>query len=148
LVLRAGENSGSFYTATAAVKQGRPVWAIPGELHNDRATGCNTLIAQKVATLCLSAQHLLESLRKGMPEDCRVAATEQNTEEAKQPIDRMSGLSDHARLAYQALGPSGNSFEEVLCSLRLPAAALTTALCELELSGLVLSRPGRRFEKL
>ncbi|MFY0523867.1 hypothetical protein ACN28I_12090 [Archangium gephyra] len=40
------------------------------------------------------------------------------------------------------------SFDEVLAGSRLSPAALTSALVELELSGLVIQHPGRLYEKV
>jgi len=138
LVLRAGKGSGSLHTALAAIKQGRPLWAIPGELYQENAQGCLSLLGMGVARICVSSQQVISELK-----GCRAEPPE-----ARNPTRRtMTGLSEEARLAYQALQPGGNSFEEVLCSMGLPAAVLTSALCELELGGWVVSLPGRVFEK-
>jgi DNA processing protein len=40
------------------------------------------------------------------------------------------------------------SFDEVLAGSRLSPAVLTSALVELELSGLVIQHPGRLYEKV
>jgi DNA processing protein len=57
-------------------------------------------------------------------------------------------LSAEARGAYQVLDRVPRSFDEVLAGSRLSPAALTSALVELELSGLVIQHPGRLYEKV
>jgi DNA processing protein len=139
LVLRAGGRSGSLHTVLAALKQGRPIWALPGEMENALALGCNTLIRNGHAKLCLEPQDIIRALKAPSPPD-------------PQPVSRttlgMSALSEEARLAYQALMGTGNSFEELLRSARLAPAVLTSALCELELFGFVVQHPGRWFVKV
>ena len=58
LVLRAGADSGSLYTAEAGRAQGRPVLALPGDVTNEGAAGCNTLIRDGHARACLSVQEV------------------------------------------------------------------------------------------
>ena len=60
----------------------------------------------------------------------------------------MKELSAEARGAYQVLERVPRTFDEVLEGSRLSPAALTSALVELELSGLVVQHPGRLYEKV
>ena len=53
IVLRAAFRSGSLHTAVAAVAQGRPVLAWPGEWNAPLAEGCNRLLRGGHARLCL-----------------------------------------------------------------------------------------------
>ncbi|NOK20405.1 DNA-processing protein DprA, partial [Corallococcus carmarthensis] len=57
-------------------------------------------------------------------------------------------LSVEARGAYGLLDRVPRSFDEVLAGSPLSPAALTSALVELELSGLVVQHPGKRYEKV
>ncbi|HLL54678.1 MAG TPA: DNA-processing protein DprA [Myxococcaceae bacterium] len=140
LILRAGERSGSLHTALAALGQGRPLLALPGEVGNEAAAGCNALIRSGRASLCLAAEDACRAvgisprllMKTAQPE--RAASVE--------------GLSAEARVAYAALDRRPKGFDEVLAGCRLPSGALTSALCELELWGLVIQHPGKLYEKV
>ncbi|HYO65774.1 MAG TPA: DNA-processing protein DprA [Archangium sp.] len=138
LVLRAGATSGSLYTAEAGRTQGRPVLALPGDVMNEGAAGCNALIRDGHARACLSVQEVWRAV--GFHPQ-RVAP----------PVEGSSWreeLSAEARGAYQVLDRVPRSFDEVLAGSRLSPGALTSALVELELSGLVIQHPGRLYEKV
>ena len=57
-------------------------------------------------------------------------------------------LSDHARIAYGVIGRVPLSLDDVLDACQLPSGSLISALCELELMGLVVQHPGRRYERI
>ena len=140
LVLRAGRHSGALHTAQAAVNQGRPLLALPGEAGNEAAHGCNALIRSGNARLCLTKQDAWAALGVSPAVSVKPQA----------PGVRLSDgcLSANARSAYQALGQATKSFEEILGSCPLAPAPLISALCELELMGLVVQHPGKRYEKV
>ncbi|MCY1042731.1 DNA-processing protein DprA [Corallococcus sp. bb12-1] len=138
LVMRAGLESGSLYTADAARTQGRPVFALPGDVWQPAAAGCNALLADGRARACTSAEAI-----------CAVVGVHPGR---AVPPGREGGwweaLSVEARGAYGLLDRVPRSFDEVLAQSPLSPAALTSALVELELSGLVVQHPGKRYEKV
>jgi DNA protecting protein DprA len=144
VVLRAAERSGSLHTAEAARLQRRPVLALPGELGVREAVGCNMLIRDGVARLCRGPDDVWEALR-GKPAGARAggAAAGQVPVEAD-----LSRLSPGARQAYAHLSRTPRDFDDVLADCALGSAALTIALGELELAGLVLQLPGKLYERL
>lgn len=137
LILRAGAASGSLYTAEAGRAQGRPVLALPGDVMNEGAAGCNALIRDGYARACLSVEEVWRAVGY-RPERAVPSGGGSSWEE----------LSVEARGAYQVLDRVPRSFDEVLAGSRLPPAALSSALVELELSGLVIQHPGRLYEKV
>ncbi|WP_257456439.1 DNA-processing protein DprA [Archangium lipolyticum] len=137
LVLRAGVDSGSLYTAEAGRLQGRPVLALPGDVSNEGAAGCNALIRDGHARACLSVHEVWRAV--GIHPDKAVPPGEGSS---------WTELSVEARGAYQVLDRVPRSFDEVLAGSRLSPAALSSALVELELSGLVIQHPGRLYEKV
>ncbi|MGQ0507834.1 MAG: DNA-processing protein DprA [Myxococcaceae bacterium] len=137
LVVRAKEKSGSLYTAEAAIRQGRPLFAVPGDVRAPEARGCNLLLRYGRAKACLDPSDVLEVLGVG----------ETETEVARPQVD-LKSLSANAVTAYEALAATRRSFEEVLADTALGSGALTSALCELELKGLVIQRPGKRYERV
>jgi DNA processing protein len=138
LILRAGAASGSLYTAEAGRAQGRPVLALPGDVMNEGAAGCNALIRDGHARACLSVQEVWRAV--GFHPQRVVPPGEGSAWQEE--------LSAEARGAYQVLDRVPRSFDEVLAGSRLSPAALTSALVELELSGLVIQHPGRLYEKV
>ena len=136
LVLRAGAASGSLYTAEAGRAQGRAVLALPGDVTTGAAAGCNALIRDGLARACLSVEEVWRAV--GVQPHTSVPPGTGAWEE----------LSVEARGAYAVLGRVPRSFDEVLAGSQLPPAALTSALVELELSGLVIQHPGRLYEKV
>ncbi|MBI3185776.1 MAG: DNA-protecting protein DprA [Myxococcales bacterium] len=139
LVLRAGPKSGTLYTSDYAREQGRPVLAVPGEARYEKAFGCNDLIRKGHARLCMEPADALAAVGawghlSAAPPPAR-------------PVD-MASLSSEAQAAYAALERTPLDFEDVLTRSKVESGALTSALCELELSGLIVQRPGRRYEKV
>lgn len=139
LILRAGSHSGALYTARAAWNQGRPLLALPGEALNEAARGCNEWIQSGKARLCLT------------PEDVWAAARARPRARKAAPAGipfNMDELSAGARNAYELLGRAAASFDDVLIASKLSSSALISALCELELMGLVVQLPGKRYERI
>lgn len=140
LVLRAGRESGALHTAHAAVTQGRPLLALPGEANNEAAYGCNGLIRSGNARLCLTKEDAWAAV------GLRPALSVKPQPPGVKLAD--SALTANAQTAYRALGRAPSTFEDILRSCDLSAASLISALCELELVGLVVQHPGKRYEKV
>jgi DNA processing protein len=137
LVLRAGAHSGALYTAQAGQAVGRPVLALPGDVCNAAAAGCNQWIRDGKARACLSVAELWNYVG-ARP----VLAVPPGSGES------LEALSVEAKGTYQVLDRVPRTFEEVLAGCRLSPAALTGALVELELSGLVIQHPGKLYERI
>jgi DNA processing protein len=137
LVVRAAEKSGSVYTVEAAEKQGRPVLAMPGDPHKATAAGVNSLLHTGRARLCLGIADVLKAV--GMDPATAGPSTEPTVE---------LSLSKPARVVLGTLGRTPQAFEEVMGACRLASGAVTSALCELELLGLVTQLPGKVYEKV
>jgi DNA protecting protein DprA len=136
LVLRASERSGAMHTVAAARVQGRPILACPGELWAEAAKGCNLLVARGLATLCLGAREALRAVGiDGMPA----------VDVAPGP---MPGMSEAAARIYPLLGREPIPVEELEDGSGLDPGGAVSALCELELLGLAIQGPGRRYQRV
>lgn len=137
LVVRASMRSGTQHTVIAAEKQGRPILAMPGDPHRAGAAGVNALLHSGKASMCLGIADVLAAV--GMDPAHRGEGTEPLPEEP---------LSEPAKVVLGTLGSTPCEFEEVMRACRLGSGAVTSALCELELLGLVNQLPGKLFEKV
>ncbi|MCP3142503.1 DNA-processing protein DprA [Pyxidicoccus xibeiensis] len=137
LVLRAGSGSGSLYTAEAGRAQGRPVFALPGDVTQQAAVGCNALLRDGHARACTGPADVLKAL--GITPGVTVSPGKG---------DSWDALSAEAKGAYEVLDRVPRTFDEVLVGSTLSPAALASALVELELTGLVIQHPGRLYEKV
>jgi DNA processing protein len=140
LVLRAGARSGALYTAAAALRQARPLYALPGDADNEAAAGCNALLAQGAALACTSSAAA-----------CRAAGLRPAERSAPPPGHRVAleALSGEARSAHAHLVPGEpRDFEALLSEIGGSSGTLTGALCELELAGRVVQLPGKRYERV
>ena len=122
IVTEASERSGSLNTAGHAERQGRPVYAVPGNITSPLSGGTNRLIAEGKATALLSAQQILADLHiSGSQQQKRLTMGDTEAEQAI--IDLIqNGISD----ASELLAASG-----------LPAPLFNQTLTMLELKGVI-----------
>jgi DNA processing protein len=131
VVVEGALRSGSLITARNALDQGREVMAVPGSPLDPRAGGCNALIRDG-ATLVCDAADIAEALGQrgaAMPSPVPAQMSAVNTDAAD---DRLLGL----------IGPVPVPEDLLIRELGSPAAAVSAALLDLELAGLVLRHPG------
>lgn len=138
LVLRAGFRSGSLYTAVAALGYGRPVLAWPGEWDAPLAEGCNRLLRSGHASVCLEPSDVWRAM--GLPGSLEGRP--------RPPAGWADEVSAAARRTYAVLERAPHGYEDLLSKAGLSSAALSATLCELELQGLVIQHPGRRYQKV
>jgi DNA processing protein len=135
VVLRAGTASGALHTVRAAREQGRPILAWPGEIWAEGARGCNALLAAGIARPCLSVDDALQAIGLAAP--------------PPPPARPETGLlSERARRVYGLLSRTPRPLEELEHDSGLQSGALVSALCELELLGLAIQSPDRRYEQV
>ncbi|MBI1975922.1 MAG: DNA-protecting protein DprA [Candidatus Omnitrophica bacterium] len=129
VVIEAGERSGALVTASAALEQGRDVFALPGRVDSPLSIGTNRLIKDG-ARVALSAREILEELSLPILQSC----PESEPEKEQNPI--LDLLSE---------GPV--PLEELVKRLDRPVAQLTSELALLEIAGKVIQLPGPCFAK-
>ncbi|MBX7113006.1 MAG: DNA-protecting protein DprA [Myxococcaceae bacterium] len=140
LVLRAGETSGALHTARYAVEQGRVLLAMPGDPHNPSAQGCLALIRDGHARICFDVEGAAQAL--GLT-GLRAGPLEQTVVQGK-----LEDFSSAAQRAFSLLTKHPQDFDALDAKWGAGSAELSSALCELELAGWVVQRPGRRYEKI
>lgn len=123
VVVEARERSGALITADFALEEGREVFAVPGEITSALSAGSNALL-RLGATPLTAAEDVLESYGVSAPEP----ATVELGEDAATVLERLRA------------GPGGA--DELTRATGLTAGALSAALTELELAGLVGEEDG------
>ena len=124
VVVEARERSGALITADFALEAGREVFAVPGEITSSLSAGSNALL-RLGATPLTAAADVLEALG--------VDAAEVESRE----------LGEVATRVLAALEREPAAVDELVGGTGLDAAAVATALAELELAGVVAEAEGR-----
>jgi DNA processing protein len=124
IVVEARERSGALITADFALEAGREVFAVPGEITSSLSVGVNTLL-RVGATPLTAAADVLESLGVTASGSAKLE------------------LGEAATRVLEALEREPAGVDELVGGTGLDAAAVATALAELELAGAVVEAEGR-----
>jgi DNA processing protein len=133
VIIEAAEDSGSLITADYTLKQGRMLFAVPGNVSSPVSRGTNNLI-KRGAILVETAADILRALGAG---DVRGSAQE--------PGHELPELSDEEARVLASVTAEPKHIDVLLSeSERLPGR-LNGLLTGLELKGLVKQLPGKYF---
>lgn len=130
LVVEAREKSGALITVDCALNQGRDVLAVPGPITSPVSLGCNRLI-QLGAKPALGLRDVLE--------EYGIKAT--SAPAAALPTD----LTESERRALRAFDGGERHVDELVTALDCGPAEALAVLTSLEIRGLVVQEPGKRF---
>jgi len=123
VVVEAGVTGGALITASAALEQGRPVLAVPGDIDRATSVGCNLLIRDGAIPV-LGPEDLVEALSFVLgPPRSRT---------------RPGGSGDEEVLA--ALGAVGCSVDDLVARLGIAPGPVLAALARLEAAGRIMMR--------
>jgi DNA processing protein len=125
VVVEARERSGALITADFGLDEGRDVFAVPGEITSSLSAGTNALL-KLGATPLTSPNDVFEALRIERP-DATAAAVD---------------VSPEARQVLELVRESPAAADELAVRGTLEAGAISVALTELELAGLVAAADG------
>jgi DNA processing protein len=128
VVVEARVRSGALITADLALEEGREVLAVPGEITSHLSAGSNALL-RLGATTATSASDVLEALGIAPPPG------------GGSP-EVPAGLSPEAEAVRVVVVDAAVPFDDVVRRTGLAAAAVSAALVELELVGLVTEAEG------
>ncbi|NPC80676.1 DNA-processing protein DprA, partial [Pyxidicoccus fallax] len=113
------------------------VFALPGDVTQPAAAGCNALLRDGQARACTSPEEVW-----------RAVGVQPGLSLPPESPEAWESLSEEAKGTYEVLDRVPRTFDEVLVGSTLSPAALTGALVELELTGLIIQHPGRLYEKV
>jgi DNA processing protein len=123
VVVEARERSGALITADFALEAGREVFAVPGEITSSLSAGTNALL-RLGATPLTRAEDVLEALG------------------IESPAVPTLELGEVARAVLEAVSQEPAGVDRLVRGTGLDAAAVATALAELELEGAVAEAEG------
>ena len=168
LVVEAPMKSGALITARHALEQGRDVFAVPGNISSKGSQGPNRLLKDGAKPVTRSSDILEEYEqiyphrikinqpavrsytqpdRAVEPELRRVAQPEGEAYQTKADagVTLPPDLSGDAAAVYEALAKKPMHVDTLIETLNLLPRAVLSTLTELELLGLVESRPGKVY---
>ena len=140
LVMEAPTRSGALITARYANDFCRDVYVLPGTLDNPRSLGCLDLLS-KGAQVILSESHLLEML--GAMPQLDVSALASPTVEPQ----ALPNLEPELGQVLEAIALDSMPFDLIVQQTGMSTGAVSSALLQLELMGLVSQLPGMRYQR-
>lgn len=148
-VVEAAKQSGSLITARLANEQGRMVFGIPGSPLDPRAEGANKLIRDG-AVLARNAQDIYDDIKAmlGEPEGVDSSGQTNFRLEAHYGDDDFipevsSKSAQDVILSQLSLTPV--LIDDVIAYSGLPTSDVLSALCDLEIAGVVIRSDGNRI---
>jgi DNA processing protein len=149
VVVRAAAQSGALITARQALRQGKPVYAVPGD-PGRRSEGSNSLLQNEQAKAVLRAQDVLLGLGWPVPPELQRADAPRSGGPASNAA-MMSGpdravIDETGVKLWQLLdGRTPAHVDDLALRAQVPAREALGKLAELELKGLAVRRPGKYF---
>ncbi|HCN04638.1 MAG TPA: DNA-protecting protein DprA [Bacteroidetes bacterium] len=134
VVTESKAKGGALITAAFAVRDGRPLYAVPGPITSTRSAGTNALLRTTAARVLTSSQDLVEDLGW---------STHQRSPETLE-LD----LDPSERQVYDVLGDDTLHADEIAVACGRPAHDVLADLLSLELRRVVTTRPGSRWCRL
>ena len=137
LVVEATPGSGSLITARLTARAGRPVFAIPGSIHNPMARGCHALI-RAGARLVESVDDIIQELNLSHNKQQLMPDLDPQADAA----ERAHGLDKVSKILLDAIGFEPASVDALVERTGLPSQSVASKLLILELEGAVEPQAG------
>jgi len=135
VVVEATGRSGSLITARLAAEQNREVFAVPGNIHSFKSVGTHGLIKEG-AKLVVHAGDVLDEFQHIHP---------YRQETSRPPGPPAPPLTDDEAMVIDSLEADAVHIDDLARRLTFPPGRLSGLLLQLELKGLVVQSPGKRF---
>ncbi len=140
-VVEAGERSGASITAGYALEQNRELFALPGPADSKFSLGSNRMIQKGQAKLIIQPEDILEEI---------VADFDPSQQELSSVLkdDNPLHLTNQEEKVIEALKKGALHQNSLTNLIDIPVHQLLAILTDLELKGLVISKPGSLFESV
>lgn len=137
IVVEASIKGGALITAEIANSYNRDVYAFPGRVDDEFSEGCNFLIKTNRAGLVNHPQDLIYYL--GWDEE---APKKKQSLQVQLPLD----LNKEERSVCEALLNSALAVDEIFVNTNITQSKLAIILLTLEMKGIIVALPGKRFK--
>jgi len=153
VVVRAALQSGALITANHAAKEGRTLFAVPGDPANPKAAGPNEMLRARGVHAATSALDVLEQMRWPIPE----ALLHPPPDDARRSVDpgfpsspapeaEKPDITEESLRLWRLLDERTPAHvDDLALRARIPAPEALRKLSELELKGMCVQRPGKYF---
>ena len=172
--MEAGKKSGALITANTAKKQGRDIFAVPGDIDKEQSIGPNNLI-KNGAKLVTSVEDILEEygslhLLKNSEKNTEVLEKTNSSLETSQSkiipdslrsqekidvntctslnVKNLNNASKEALKVYESLTDTPLSAESIMLKTKIKLPQVFSGLTELEILDLVEGLPGGKYQKI
>jgi DNA processing protein len=136
LVIESGEKGGSLITASLANQYNREVYALPGRISDPKSSGCLQLIRHHQAEIFTSTAEMFE----------RLGWLDRATPRRQINPTLFPELNEEEKLIKDLLVSVDTLHQDQIgWKLNLPASRLNSALFQLEMKGVIVSLPGKKF---
>ncbi len=144
LVIESAQHGGAIITARLAAELGRSVFALPGDIDNELAAGCNQLIRDG-AILCTCPQEILDDLDwKDTPKQLELL--ESSAETGSDSADcRPAPIPESYRSLADAIKRGNDTLDALCAALGQGAYELTPLLMRMQVEGFLVPLPGGRY---
>ncbi len=141
VIVESAVDGGSLLTATIAHSYNRDVFAVPGRVNDKVSAGCNGLIKTNKATLIESAEDLLLAMNW--------LQTAEDVQKKPRQRQLALNLSDEERIVYDYLNKHGETdIDTLTVNCEASSGSLAVVLLEMEMNGMLVSLPGKRYKLL
>ncbi len=137
LVVEAGQKGGALITAYLARDYDREVFAIPGNLKNENATGCNNIIKNNIAQLVSSGKDIAFYLGW---------ETAKDTPSVKAMDLKREDFSAEEWNVLELMKDSALHIDELSWKSQIQIGKLASILLNLEFKNIVVSLPGKKYK--
>jgi DNA processing protein len=135
VVVESKETGGSMITASMADGYNRTVFAVPGRSMDANSRGCNYLIKTRKAELIQSAEDLIYEMEWGQ-------ASRKSVQ-----LSLFQELNEEERLIFNLIQREQViTLDELSDLTEMSPSILANHLLQMEFRGLLISRPGKRYE--
>ena len=142
IVTEAPKKSGALITAYLANDFNRDVYALPGSLDNENALGCLGLL-HRGAQVILGEEELLDMLG-----DLPAVDVEKSSSPPPEIAPPAIELERSLDRVLQAVPRESTAFDAIAQTTQMDTGAVSGALVQLELLGLVTQLPGMRYQRI
>ncbi len=136
LVVEAGEKGGALITAYLARDYDREVFAIPGNLKNKNAVGCNNIIKNNLAQLVSSGKDIADYLGWEI---------ENNASPKTTPAINKEDYSQEEWMVLELLEETELHIDEISWKSQIQIGKLASIVLNLEFKNVIIALPGKKY---